>query len=138
MMGRLSGDDQAIDNSDGLMKRILLAEDDNDMRRFLVKALEKAGYHVTPFDNGASAYDRLREEPFSLLLTDIVMPEMDGIELARRASEIDPDLKIMFITGFAAVALNSDSKAPKDAKVLSKPFHLRDLVNEIEKMLVAA
>lgn len=73
MMGRLSGDDQATDNSDGLMKRILLAEDDNDMRRFLVKALEKAGYHVTPFDNGASAYDRLREEPFSLLLTDIVM-----------------------------------------------------------------
>ncbi|NKX16418.1 response regulator [Ochrobactrum pseudogrignonense] len=115
------------------MKRILLAEDDNDMRRFLVKALEKAGYHVTHFDNGASAYERLREEPFSLLLTDIVMPEMDGIELARRATEIDPDLKIMFITGFAAVALNPDSDAPRDAKVLSKPFHLRDLVNEIEK-----
>ncbi|MFD1198953.1 cell cycle two-component system response regulator CpdR [Brucella gallinifaecis] len=120
------------------MKRILLAEDDNDMRRFLVKALEKAGYHVTHFDNGSSAYERLREEPFSLLLTDIVMPEMDGIELARRATEIDPDLKIMFITGFAAVALNPDSDAPRDAKVLSKPFHLRDLVNEIEKMLIAA
>ncbi len=125
-------------NSDGPMKRILLAEDDNDMRRFLVKALEKAGYHVTHFDNGASAYERLQEEPFSLLLTDIVMPEMDGIELARRATEIDPDLKIMFITGFAAVALNPDSDAPRDAKVVSKPFHLRDLVNEIEKMLIAA
>jgi two-component system cell cycle response regulator CpdR len=66
------------------------------------------------------------------------MPEMDGIELARRATEIDPDLKVMFITGFAAVALNPDSKAPRDAKVLSKPFHLRDLVNEVEKMLQAA
>ncbi|WP_439271686.1 cell cycle two-component system response regulator CpdR [Pseudochrobactrum sp. HB0163] len=120
------------------MKRILLAEDDNDMRRFLVKALERAGYHVTHFDNGASAYERLREEPFSLLLTDIVMPEMDGIELARRATEIDPDLKVMFITGFAAVALNPDSNAPREAKVLSKPFHLRDLVNEVEKMLLAA
>jgi DNA-binding NtrC family response regulator len=65
-------------------------------------------------------------------------PEMDGIELARRATEIDPDLKVMFITGFAAVALNPDSDAPKDAKVLSKPFHLRDLVNEVEKMLAAA
>ncbi|KEQ06621.1 MULTISPECIES: response regulator CpdR1 [Pseudorhizobium] len=121
-----------------MIQKILLAEDDNDMRRFLVKALEKAGYQVSSFDNGASAYDRLREEPFSLLLTDIVMPEMDGIELARRATELDPDLKVMFITGFAAVALNADSKAPKDAKVLSKPFHLRDLVNEVNKMLAAA
>ncbi|MBN8933170.1 MAG: response regulator [Rhizobium pusense] len=118
-------------------QKILLAEDDNDMRRFLVKALEKAGYKVSSFDNGASAYDRLREEPFSLLLTDIVMPEMDGIELARRATELDPDLKVMIITGFAAVALNADSKAPKDAKVLSKPFHLRDLVDEVNKLLVA-
>ncbi|TDK39413.1 response regulator [Rhizobium deserti] len=120
-----------------MLQKILLAEDDNDMRRFLVKALEKAGYKVISFDNGASAYDRLREEPFSLLLTDIVMPEMDGIELARRATELDPDLKVMFITGFAAVALNADSKAPKDAKVLSKPFHLRDLVDEVNKLLAA-
>jgi two-component system cell cycle response regulator CpdR len=118
--------------------KILLAEDDDDMRRFLVKALEKAGYAVQSYDNGASAYERLREEPFSLLLTDIVMPEMDGIELARRATELDPDLKVMFITGFAAVALNPESDAPKNATVLSKPFHLRDLVNEVEKILQAA
>ncbi len=119
------------------MQKILLAEDDNDMRRFLVKALEGAGYEVISFDNGLSAYNRLREEPFELLLTDIVMPEMDGIELARRASELDPDIKIMFITGFAAVALNPDSQAPRNAKVLSKPFHLRDLVNEVSKVLAA-
>jgi two-component system cell cycle response regulator CpdR len=86
------------------MTKILLAEDDTDMRRFLVKALQNAGYEVISYDNGLSAYQRLREEPFELLLTDIVMPEMDGIELARRASELDPDIKIMFITGFAAVA----------------------------------
>jgi two-component system cell cycle response regulator CpdR len=119
------------------LPKILLAEDDNDMRRFLVKALENAGYEVTDYDNGMSAYRRLREEPFELLLTDIVMPEMDGIELARRAAELDPDIKIMFITGFAAVALNADAQAPKDAKILSKPFHLRDLVNEVQKMLAA-
>src|SRR4028119_2298152 len=118
--------------------KILLAEDDNDMRRFLAKALQNAGYDVISYDNGLSAYHRLREEPFELLLTDIVMPEMDGIELARKASELDPDMKIMFITGFAAVALNPDNRAPRDAKILSKPFHLRDLVNEVEKMLAAA
>jgi two-component system, cell cycle response regulator CpdR len=119
------------------MAKIILAEDDNDMRRFLVKALQNAGFDVISFDNGLSAYQRLREEPFELLLTDIVMPEMDGIELARRASELDPDIKIMFITGFAAVALNSDSAAPKNAKVLSKPVHLRELVSEVQKMLAA-
>ena len=118
--------------------KILLAEDDNDMRRFLAKALQNAGYDVSSYDNGASAYNRLREEPFELLLTDIVMPEMDGIELARRATELDPDIKVMFITGFAAVALNPDLQAPRDAKVLSKPFHLRELVTEVEKLLQAA
>jgi len=108
------------------------------MRRFLVRALEQAGFQVASYDNGLSAYNRLREEPFELLLTDIVMPEMDGIELARRATELDPDIKVMFITGFAAVALNPDSEAPKDAKILSKPFHLKDLVHEVEKLLEAA
>jgi two-component system, cell cycle response regulator CpdR len=120
-----------------VMAKIILAEDDGDMRRFLVKALQNAGYDVISFDNGLSAYQRLREEPFELLLTDIVMPEMDGIELARRASELDPDIKIMFITGFAAVALNSEAATAKSAKVLSKPVHLRELVNEVHKLLAA-
>ena len=119
------------------MAKIILAEDDDDMRRFLVKALEKAGHQVKSFGEGASAFEEIKQTTFDLLLTDIVMPEMDGIELARRAAELDPSLKIMFITGFAAVALHPDSKAPKDAKVLSKPFHLRDLVTEVERMLAA-
>ena len=119
------------------MAKILLAEDDDDMRRFLVRALERAGHDVTSFAEGASAFEEVKQATFDLLLTDIVMPEMDGIELARRAAELDPTLKIMFITGFAAVALNPDSRAPKDAKVLSKPFHLRDLVAEVERMVAA-
>jgi two-component system cell cycle response regulator CpdR len=119
------------------ISRILLAEDDESMRGFLVRALKKAGYEVIDFANGEDAYERLKTEPFTLLLTDIVMPKMDGIELARRASELDPELKIMFITGFAAVVLNNDVAAPKDARVLSKPFHLKDLVREVDRLLAA-
>jgi two-component system, cell cycle response regulator CpdR len=119
-------------------KRILLAEDDDSMRGFLERALEKAGYDVLAFDNGKDALDRLQQEPFTLLLTDIVMPLMDGIELARRAGEIDPSLKIMFITGFAAVTLNNGVETPKDARVLSKPFHLKDLVREVDQLLGSA
>ena len=119
------------------MRRIILAEDDESMRGFLERALARAGYEVTAFPDGAEAYEHLKRESFTLLLTDIVMPRMDGIELARRAAEIDPELKIMFITGFAAVTLNSEVKTPKDARVLSKPFHLKDLVNEVGKLLAA-
>ena len=119
------------------MIRILLAEDEEAMRTYLSRALQNAGYDVVAVDRGTEALPLLMSQHFDLLLSDIVMPEMDGIELARRASELDPDIKIMFITGFAAVALNSDSEAPKNAKVLSKPVHLRELVSEVNKMLAA-
>ena len=120
------------------MAKILLAEDDESLRRFLHRALSSAGHEVESFGQGDEALECLRAIRFDLLLTDIVMPVMDGIELARRAAQIDPGMKIMFITGFAAVALNPSSGAPKDAKLLSKPFHLRDLVNEVDRMMAAA
>ena len=98
----------------------------------------KAGHAVTDFGDGGDAYECLKGFTFDLLLTDIVMPGMDGIELAKRAAEINGALKIMFITGFAAVALHPASEAPKQAKVLSKPFHLREIVAEVDRMLAAA
>lgn len=119
------------------MAQILLAEDDESLRRFLAQALVKAGHEVTDFGDGSEAYDCLKGFRFDLLLTDIVMPGMDGIELAKRAAEINDMMKIMFITGFAAVALHPSSNAPKQAKVLSKPFHLREIVAEVERMVAA-
>ncbi len=127
----------SVDPSVRPVTRILLAEDDESMRGFLARALQKAGHDVVALPDGSAAYERLTSEPFDLLLTDIVMPEMDGIELARRASDLDPNLKIMFITGFAGVALNTTQAGTQDAKVLSKPFHLRELVGEVERVLAA-
>ena len=115
------------------MIRILLAEDDESMRLYLGRALERVGYHVTSVDRGTAAVPLIEAERFDLLLTDIVMPEMDGIELAQKAATIAPEMRVMFITGFAAVALKAGKKTP-DAKVLSKPFHLRDLVAEVDRL----
>jgi two-component system cell cycle response regulator CpdR len=116
-----------------VMIRILLAEDDRVMREYLTRALERSGYAVSAVDRGTAAIPLLESEPFDLLLTDIVMPEMDGIELAQRAGEMCPDLRVMFITGFAAVTLKAGKTVPQ-ARVLSKPFHLRDLVLEVDRM----
>lgn len=119
------------------MIRILLAEDDRVMREYLTRALERSGYAVSAVDRGTAALPLLESERFDLLLSDIVMPEMDGIELAQRAAEIAPDMRVMFITGFAAVTLTAGKQVPQ-AHVLSKPFHLRDLVREVDQMFEEA
>jgi two-component system cell cycle response regulator CpdR len=77
------------------------------------------------------------DESWDLLLTDIVMPGIDGIEVARQAAAKHPGLRIMFITGFAAVALAATDQAPAGAKVLAKPIHLREIVSEVERMIAA-
>lgn len=115
------------------MIRILLAEDDDAMRTYLARALQNAGYDVSAVDRGTVALELLKTEHFDLLISDIVMPEMDGIELAQLCKDVSPDTRVMFITGFAAVSLRASREAP-EARVLSKPFHLRDLVLEVQRI----
>ncbi len=119
------------------MARILLAEDDHSMRVFLARALERAGHAVVAAADGGAARAAPAGEGFDLLIADIVMPGLDGIELARRATRAAPALRVMFITGFAAVTMSGGQIAPRAAKVLSKPFHLRDLVAQVNRVLAA-
>ena len=120
------------------MIRILLAEDDDAMRAYLERALERSGYSVVAVDRGTEALKLVEKGGnFDLLLTDIVMPEMDGIELAQKVAIIAPETRVMFITGFSAVSLRAGQALPQ-AKVLSKPFHLRDLVLEVDRMFAGA
>ena len=119
------------------MARILLAEDDESLRNFLAAALARAGHAVRSMDDGLAALDAVAQEQFDLLLADVVMPGMDGIELARRAGKRQPGIKIMFITGFAAVAMSPRNDPPANARVLSKPFHLNELVGQVDEFLAA-
>jgi two-component system cell cycle response regulator CpdR len=119
--------------TDFRMIRILLAEDDDVMREYLARALTGAGYHVTAVDRGTEAVPYIDSGTFDLLLSDIVMPEMDGIELAQHTAKVAPQTQVMFITGFAAVSLRAEENVPQ-AKLLSKPFHLKDLVREVDNL----
>jgi len=118
------------------MANILLAEDDTSMRQFLVAALEKAGHRVVSCSNGLEAMNALLEhdaKSFDLLLSDIVMPGIDGIELSGRANKLNPSLKVLFITGFAAVA----AQKTDEADILAKPFHLSQLLTRVSEILAA-
>ena len=112
----------------------VLAIDDQPVNlRLLDAVLTPRGHRVLTAPSGAEGLALLETHEVDLVLLDIVMPEMDGIELAQKAGEMCPDLRVMFITGFAAVTLKA-GKAMPQARVLSKPFHLRDLVAEVDRM----
>jgi two-component system cell cycle response regulator CpdR len=108
------------------------------MRAFLARSLTGVGHEVCSVSDGFEAPPHIEDGEFDLLVTDIVMLGMGGLELARRISVETPDTKVIFITGFAAVSLNNHESQKSDAKVLSKPFHLRTLVDEIDRVLAVA
>lgn len=91
---------------------------------------------VSSCEDGVEAIAALELREYGLPLADIVMPGIDGIELAQRTTTHLPDIKVLFKTGFAAVALNAQKiGANRNAKILSKPFHLRELVQEVDRIL---
>lgn len=121
------------------MAKILLAEDDRSMRDFLTLALTKAGHEVTAAADGLEALGMLKDGgEYELLLSDIVMPGMDGIELSRMATNLCPALKVMFITGFAAVSMGENMPRTGEPRILPKPFHLNELIGQIDTLLEAA
>ena len=133
-----AGDFRAMLGSGGRdfsMAAILIAEDDAQMRAFLSAALRRAGHYVEAVECGEDALIAIEATDFNLLLADVVMPGMDGIELARIASERRSEIKVMFITGFAAVALKNGVGGHGQPRVLSKPVHLKDLIRAVDRLL---
>ncbi len=117
------------------MARIVLAEDDPALRHYLTVALERAGHEVYACYNGEKALAAVGTKDYQLLISDIVMPGMDGITLARHTVTEAPETKIMFITGFAAIAMTQLGDLRHKAAVYTKPFHLRDLVRQVSEFL---
>lgn len=114
---------------------ILIAEDDDAMRTFLDTALSRAGYVVNAFPSGDVASAYAGRDEYGLLLTDIDMPGMDGVDLARQLTNISPDLRVLFITGFTERAHQASDVLAQGARVLAKPFKLSDLIGQVESMI---
>ena len=117
------------------MAHILLAEDDESLRKFLAAALVKAGHTVTDFGDGSDAWECLQGFTFDLLLTDIVMPYMDGGELARFLLEQRPDLRVLYMSGYADDSIINIGLQSPNSAFLAKPFASEMLAHKVRQTL---
>ncbi|MDD7909480.1 MULTISPECIES: response regulator [Pseudovibrio] len=119
------------------MARVLLTEDDDAVRAFVKRALELDGHSVTAVADGSEAAEALNNEQgaFDLLLSDIRMPEMDGIALAMQTSQRYPGLPILLMTGYADQRERSDELNGAVRDVLTKPFSLVEIRSAVSDAL---
>jgi CheY-like chemotaxis protein len=119
------------------MARILVAEDDGAVREFVTRALTHHGHEVTAVNDGTEALVALAEARYELLLTDIVMPEMDGIALALKVAKDHPETRILMMTGYAAAKQRAHNLDELIHDVLTKPFSLEQIRDAVEAALQA-
>ncbi len=117
------------------MAHILIAEDELAVRMFVSRALEHRGHSTVGVEDGGAAVDAMSSESFDLLLTDIVMPVMDGIALALKVSSDHPDMPILMMTGYAHERQRAHNLESLIHDVISKPFSLDELCATVEETL---
>lgn len=118
------------------MARILVADDDRAVGEFVRRALSHHGHDVTLVEDGIAALHALEtQDPFALLLTDIVMPGMDGIALALKVARDYPELKVLLMSGYAAERQRAHNLDVLIQRVISKPFTLLELVRIVDEAL---
>ncbi len=118
---------------------ILLVEDDPAVRIFTADALRTLGYTLLVAENGKHALALLEQnpQPFDILLTDVVMPEMDGPQLARTLREKQPQLPVLFISGYTRDLIGRDGNIARAIEFLPKPFSTHDLAQKVRMILDA-
>ena len=117
------------------MAKILITEDEDSLRSFVARALRMDGHDTVEAADGAEGLEALAVGDFDLLLSDIRMPVMDGIELTHKAAAAHPGLRILLMTGYAEQRERADDLAEKIVDVVSKPFTLPDIRTAVARAL---
>jgi CheY-like chemotaxis protein len=115
---------------------ILLVEDEPAFRDLLTEGLEAAGYRVLVGENGVDALHVASQfaEPIELLLTDVIMPQMNGPDLAKYVKDVHPEAKVLYISGYTDDKLQLIS-SDADVALLQKPFYMHDLLRKMQQLL---
>ncbi len=119
------------------MAKILIAEDEATVRSFVVRALQHCGHETATAVDGFAALEALKAGKYDLLLTDIVMPRLDGIALALKASKDHPEMKILLMTGYASEQQRAHNLEALIHRVLAKPFTLQEICAAVAAELEA-
>jgi two-component system, cell cycle response regulator CpdR len=102
------------------------------VREFIQRALATAGHTVTLTADGQQALDRLSTETFDVLITDIVMPNVDGIALALKATSLHPDLRIVMISGYAQERMRAHNIDALVHRIIAKPFSIVEICDAVK------
>lgn len=117
------------------MATILVAEDRKGMRDMVVKVLSDKGHHVIEVNNGSLALEALEKSNIDLVITDLRMPEVDGMELLRRAKGINPEISVIMVTAFGTIDIAVEAMKQGAVDFLAKPFSISEMEIKVEKAL---
>ena len=117
-----------------MVSRVLVAEDEEITRKHIVGTLIAEGYEVEGVDNGADALRKIKSGDYDVLIADIKMPRMTGLELLLRVKAVSPETEVIVITGFGSISSAVDAMKKGAFDYLPKPFDLDELVLKINKV----
>ena len=115
--------------------RILIVDDDADIRETMVTLLSMNDYTVTAVADGTSAIEKVSREKFDIVLTDLMLPKMNGIDLIKNLKGIDPDLQCIVITGYATVSTAVDAMKAGAYDYLMKPFNVSEVLMLLKRVI---
>jgi two-component system, cell cycle sensor histidine kinase and response regulator CckA len=119
---------------------ILVVDDDQSVRELIVLFLETSGFTVFQAPGGHEALELVTspDSMVDILVTDIIMPQMNGKELANRVSSLKPHIKVLFVSAYSAEILSSQNLCPTGADYIRKPFNKETLLNKITRVWVTS